>query len=165
MNAFSKGEINLLVSTTVIEVGMNVPNATVMIIENAERFGLSQLHQIRGRVGRGAEKSYCVMFSEGGGEVTKKRLDIMTKSNDGFEIARRDLELRGPGDFLGTRQHGMPELNVADIFTDFEAMKSARDAAGEILSKDPRLESRENIFLKDRINRMFSGIMNGNIIG
>lgn len=165
MKDFLDGNINVLVSTTVIEVGMNVPNATVMIIENAERFGLSQLHQIRGRVGRGAEKSYCVMFSEGGGEVTKKRLDIMTKSNDGFEIARRDLELRGPGDFLGTRQHGMPELHIADIFTDFEAMKLARDAATEILTRDPELKKAEHLFLKDRINDMFDGVLCGNIIG
>ncbi|MFA7637595.1 MAG: ATP-dependent DNA helicase RecG [Monoglobales bacterium] len=165
MNDFASGKINVLVSTTVIEVGMNVPNATVMIIENAERFGLSQLHQIRGRVGRGAEKSYCIMFSEGEGNNTKKRLDVMTKTNDGFEIAKRDLELRGPGDFLGTRQHGMPELNVADIFTDFETMKLARNAAEEILAKDPDLSSEEHIFLKLRINRMFEGVLGGNIIG
>ena len=105
------------------------------------------------------------MFSDGGGDVTKKRLDIMTKSNDGFEIARRDLEVRGPGDFLGTRQHGMPELNIADIFTDFEAMKLARDAANEILLKDPVLASEENMFLRERINRLFKGVVSGNIIG
>ena len=105
------------------------------------------------------------MFSEGGGEITRKRLDIMTKSNDGFEISRRDLELRGPGDFLGTRQHGMPELNVADIFTDFEAMKLARDAANEILARDPGLNSEEHIFLKEGINRLFEGVLSGNIIG
>ena len=165
MNSFASGQIDVLVSTTVIEVGMNVPNATVMIIENAERFGLSQLHQIRGRVGRGAEKSYCIMFSEGGGDITKKRLDIMTKSNDGFEIARRDLELRGHGDFLGTRQHGMPELNIADIFTDFETMKLARNAATQILKQDHDLSKDEHKFLKLRINRMFDGVFNGNIIG
>ncbi len=165
MSGFSSGNINVLVSTTVIEVGMNVPNATVMIIENAERFGLSQLHQIRGRVGRGAEKSYCIMFSDGGNDTTKKRLDIMTKTSDGFEIARRDLELRGPGDFLGKRQHGMPELNVADIFTDFETMKLAREAANIILKKDPNLSSDENRFLKIKINRMFEGVSGGNIIG
>lgn len=165
MNGFANGDIDVLVSTTVIEVGMNVPNATVMIIENAERFGLSQLHQIRGRVGRGAEKSYCIMFSEGGSNITKKRLETMTITNDGFEIARKDLELRGPGDFLGTRQHGMPELNVADIFTDFEAMKLAREAANIILKKDPDLLLDENKFLKIRINQMFKGVSGGNIIG
>lgn len=165
MSDFTEGKINVLVSTTVIEVGMNVPNASVMIIENAERFGLSQLHQIRGRVGRGAEKSYCIMISEGGSDITKKRLDTMTKTNDGFEIARRDLELRGPGDFLGTRQHGMPELNVANIFTDIECMKMARDAATEILKNDADLSQDMHMFLKNRINKMFEGVYNGNIIG
>ena len=165
MQEFAEGKIDVLVSTTVIEVGMNVPNATVMVIENAERFGLSQLHQIRGRVGRGSEKSYCIMFSEGESETTKKRLDVMVKTNDGFEIARQDLELRGPGDFLGKRQHGMPALAVADIFTDFEVMKLARNAAEEILSRDPNLSSDEHKFLKFHINRTFEGVFDGNIIG
>lgn len=165
MKDFSEGRINVLVSTTVIEVGMNVPNATVMIIENAERFGLSQLHQIRGRVGRGSDKSYCIMFYGNDSETVKKRLDIMTKTNDGFEISKYDLEIRGPGDFLGTRQHGMPELKIADIFTDFETMKLAKSAAEEILKSDPDLSTDKNCFLKLLINDMFSGVSEGNIIG
>lgn len=129
MERFVKHEIDILVSTTVIEVGVNVPNSNIMIIENAERFGLSQLHQLRGRVGRGKEQAYCILFSKGGTQVTKKRLETMCKSNDGFYISEQDLKLRGPGDFFGTRQHGLPELKVANLFEDVELLKKAQEAA------------------------------------
>lgn len=131
MEAFAAGKISALVSTTVIEVGVNVPNATVMVVENAERFGLSQLHQLRGRVGRGADKSYCMLFSDSDGEIAKERLSAMQKTSDGFKIAELDLTLRGPGDFFGTRQHGLPELKIGDIVRDSELLAKAREAAHE----------------------------------
>ena len=131
MEKFAAGEISVLVSTTVIEVGVNVPNSTVMVIENAERFGLSQLHQLRGRVGRGADKSYCILFSDSEGEIAKERLSAMQKTGDGFKIAELDLTLRGPGDFFGTRQHGLPELSIGDIVRDSELLSKAREAAVE----------------------------------
>jgi ATP-dependent DNA helicase RecG len=115
MNRFANGEIDVLVSTTVIEVGVNVPNSVVMLIENAERFGLSQLHQLRGRVGRGKEKSHCVLVCSSKGENAKARMEIMCRTTDGFKIADKDLELRGPSDFFGKRQHGLPELKIADF--------------------------------------------------
>lgn len=160
MSEFADGSIDVLVSTTVIEVGINVPNASVMIIENAERFGLSQLHQIRGRVGRGEYWSYCVLFSR---DKNNERLKVLAETNDGFEIARKDLALRGPGDFLGTRQHGLPEFKIADLETDLNVMKNAGDAAKEILEKDPELNN--NIFLKEKLNEMFKTVINGNITG
>ena len=129
MDGFLKGEIDVLVATTVIEVGVNVPNATFMLIENAERFGLSQLHQLRGRVGRGSDKSYCVLISDSKSKITAQRIKAMTKTNDGFEIAELDLKLRGPGDFFGIRQHGLPELKIADIYKDKEILTEARKAA------------------------------------
>ena len=131
MEKFAEGEISVLVSTTVIEVGVNVPNSTVMVIENAERFGLSQLHQLRGRVGRGADKAYCVLFSDSEGEIAKERLAAMQQTGDGFKIAELDLTLRGPGDFFGTRQHGLPELSIGDIVRDNELLSKAREAAVE----------------------------------
>jgi len=131
MEKFVAGDISVLVSTTVIEVGVNVPNSTVMVIENAERFGLSQLHQLRGRVGRGADKSYCILFSDNEGEIAKERLSAMQKTGDGFKIAELDLNLRGPGDFFGTRQHGLPELKIGDIVRDSELLAKAREAAVE----------------------------------
>lgn len=155
MTAFASGETKILVSTTVIEVGVNVPSATLMVVENAERFGLSQLHQLRGRVGRGAKKSYCVLFLESGGKIAKERADIMCKTNDGFEISRKDLELRGPGEFFGTRQHGLPDLKIANIFTDMELLKKAGEAADAILADDPRLLKEENRPLKERIRHLF----------
>ena len=120
-----------LVSTTVVEVGVDVPNATLMVVENAERFGLSQLHQLRGRVGRGKAKSYCVLVSQGGGEETKRRLKALTDTNDGFKIAEEDLKLRGPGDFFGQRQHGLPMLQIADLNCDMLLLSEAQTAARE----------------------------------
>ena len=155
MTRFSQGEINILVSTTVIEVGVNVPNATVMIIENAERFGLSQLHQLRGRVGRGNEQSYCILFTQGTSEVTKKRMEIMCKSNDGFYISEEDLKLRGPGDFFGTRQHGLPELKIANLFKDMKILKKSRVAAQKIIKADKSLKNEENLGMAEKIKEMF----------
>ena len=156
MSEFSKGEIDILVSTTVIEVGVNVPNSTIMIIENAERFGLSQLHQLRGRVGRGSEKSYCILFAHGASEVTKKRMEIMCSSNDGFFISEEDLKLRGPGDFFGTRQHGLPELKIANLFSDMKILKTAQTEAARIIKDDPTLSKLENSGIRERIIKMFS---------
>lgn len=155
MSEFSKGGIDILVSTTVIEVGVNVPNSTIMIIENAERFGLSQLHQLRGRVGRGSEKSYCILFAHGASEVTKKRMEIMCSSNDGFFISEEDLKLRGPGDFFGTRQHGLPELKIANLFSDMKILKTAQTEASRIIQEDPTLSKTENKGIKERIIKMF----------
>lgn len=155
MARFSKGEINILVSTTVIEVGVNVPNATVMIIENAERFGLSQLHQLRGRVGRGNEQSYCILFSQSSNDVTKKRMEIMCKSNDGFYISEEDLKLRGPGDFFGTRQHGLPELKIANLFKDMKILKKSRVVAQKIIAEDRSLSSDKNAGISEKIKEMF----------
>ena len=129
MERFAAGEIDVLVSTTVIEVGVNVPNATVMMIENAERFGLAQLHQLRGRVGRGKAQSFCIMVNGNGGKDTMERLDIMNRSNDGFYIASEDLKLRGPGDFFGIRQSGEIAFAVADIYQDAQLLKWAKEAA------------------------------------
>ncbi|MBX9687304.1 MAG: ATP-dependent DNA helicase RecG [Candidatus Obscuribacterales bacterium] len=139
MESFRKGEFKILVSTTVIEVGVDVPNATVMVIENADRFGLAQLHQLRGRVGRGAEKSYCYLVADARSEMTKQRLGIMTETNDGFVVAEKDLELRGPGEFLGVRQSGMPEMCLADIVQDAKILEAARKIAIEIVKEDPEL--------------------------
>lgn len=139
MSAFADHETDVLVSTTVIEVGVDVPNASLMIIENAERFGLSQLHQLRGRVGRGPYQSYCVLVSDSRSEETRQRLRVMTKTSDGFKIAEEDLRLRGPGDFFGQRQHGLPGLRVADIGCDAALLKEAQEAAERLLSADPEL--------------------------
>ena len=140
MGRFLANEIQVLVSTTVVEVGVNVPNATVMMIENAERFGLAQLHQLRGRVGRGCDQSYCIFLHAIEGKAIRERLDILCKSNDGFEIANRDMQLRGPGDLFGVRQSGMLDFTLADIYTDAEALQQANEAAGIILSEDPELK-------------------------
>jgi ATP-dependent DNA helicase RecG len=135
MGMFQKGELQILVATTVIEVGVDVPNATVMVIEHAERFGLAQLHQLRGRIGRGAAKSYCVLMT--GGKITEegeRRLDAMTKTNDGFKIAELDLELRGPGEFFGTRQAGLPSFRIANIIRDAQLLEAARHEAAFVLA-------------------------------
>lgn len=156
MQAFVNGEINILVSTTVIEVGVDVPNASLMVVENAERFGLSQLHQLRGRVGRGTHKSYCVLFSDSDNEISKSRLKVMEQTNDGFKISEEDLKLRGPGDFFGSRQHGLPEMHIADLFTDIRVLNDAQEAAQELLKADPDLRSPENERLRSRIDELFS---------
>ena len=141
MEDFKAGRLDALVSTTVIEVGVDVPNATVMVIENAERYGLSALHQLRGRVGRGKHQSYCILISDNRNEETRQRLKVMTKTTDGFQIAEEDLRLRGPGDFFGARQHGLPGLKVADLGCDTQLLQEARQAAEQLLAQDPALTS------------------------
>src|SRR5690606_26199657 len=149
MQRFVKGETQIMVATTVIEVGVNVPNASVMIIESAERFGLSQLHQLRGRVGRGAEQSYCIlMTSQKLSEDAKTRLHTMTSTSDGFEIAEVDLKLRGPGDLMGTQQSGVLNLKIADIVKDNQILQSARYYAKKLLGDDPELQLPENRMVK-----------------
>ncbi|MCL2567916.1 MAG: ATP-dependent DNA helicase RecG [Oscillospiraceae bacterium] len=156
MSAFSKGETDILVSTTVIEVGVDVPNAALMVIENAEHFGLSQLHQLRGRVGRGKHQSYCVLFSSNEAESVKARLAIMCQTGDGFQIAEEDLRLRGPGDFFGSRQHGLPEMGLASFTYNMDVLKEAQSAAMEVLARDPRLEAPGHEALRVRIQEMFA---------
>lgn len=155
MAAFSNGDIKILISTTVVEVGVDVPNATIMVIENAERFGLSQLHQLRGRVGRGADKSFCILVSDSESEASKERLAIMKKYSDGFKIADEDLKQRGPGDFFGNRQHGLPDLKIADMLNDMETLKLCRQCADELLEKDFNLDLPENQGMLNEINKMF----------
>ncbi len=159
MESFSSGETDILIATTVIEVGVNVPNAVIMLIENAERFGLSQLHQLRGRVGRGTERSYCIMVSDNESPATKERLNVLCKSTDGFFIADEDLRLRGPGDLFGTRQHGLPELKIAG-FSDMPTLEQTRSAAESILSNDPGLSLPEHKALLFEVRRMLSSDIN-----
>ena len=154
MRAFAAHEIDVLVSTTVIEVGVDVPNAALMLIENAECFGLSQLHQLRGRVGRGQHKSYCVLVSDNKGEENKARLKVMSSTSDGFAIAEEDLKLRGPGDFFGSRQHGLPSLRVADLSCDLALLHETQSAAGQLLAADPEL--RDHPLLKSRVELLFA---------
>lgn len=163
MRAFQNGEIDLLVSTVVIEVGVDVPNAAIMVIEDAERFGLSQLHQLRGRVGRGTEKSTCILVSDAQNEEAKRRFDILCKTNDGFLIADEDLKMRGPGDFFGKKQHGLPELHIADLLTDTEILMQAQTAAKEILAGDSALEKEENRWVKRLVDKLFSAFMSGSL--
>ena len=155
MAAFTAGETNILVSTTVIEVGVDVPNASLIIIENADRYGLSQLHQLRGRVGRGKHQSWCVLVSDNRSPDTRARLKVLTQTNDGFKIAEEDLKLRGPGDFFGQRQHGLPALRVADLETDTRVLKEAQDAAAEVLTADPGLNRPEHRPLLEKVRRLF----------
>ena len=129
-----------------------------MVVENADRFGLSQLHQLRGRVGRGKHKSYCVLFEGSGGDTAKERLKVMCETNDGFKIAEEDLRLRGPGDFFGSRQHGLPEMHIADIAGDMDVLKQAQEAAKRVLEEDPELTDPENSKLSQHVERMFSGL-------
>ena len=156
MERFVSGETRILVATTVIEVGVNVPNASVMVIENAERFGLSQLHQLRGRVGRGAEQSYCILVTGPAlSKETRKRIQIMTETNDGFEIAEADLKLRGPGDLEGTQQSGVAfDLKIANLARDGQLVQLARDAASDVLDRDPSLSLPENAILRRRLDEL-----------
>lgn len=155
MERFKANELKLLISTTVIEVGIDVPNAVVMLIENAEQFGLSQLHQLRGRVGRGSEQSYCVLMTDSQSDYTKQRVDAMVGTTDGFILAQKDLELRGPGNFFGREQHGLPPLKVADIADDAKVLEQIDKLSAEILADDPHLEKPENALLKAAAQRLF----------
>jgi ATP-dependent DNA helicase RecG len=156
MGCFASGSLDVLVSTTVVEVGMDVPNATVMMVENAERYGLSQLHQLRGRVGRGREQSYCILISDAKSKTAKARLDILCHTGDGFKIADEDLRLRGPGDFFGNRQHGLPALKIADMATNMDCLREAQNAAEFILTQDPSLERPEHRGLRAEMQLLFS---------
>lgn len=148
MQKFKDKEIDILISTTVIEVGVNIPNSNIMVIENAERFGLAQLHQLRGRVGRGEFKSYCILKYEGNSEIIRKRMQVMQDTNDGFIISEKDLELRGSGEFFGTKQHGVPEFKIANLFEDIKLLKLVQNISVKILEEDPLLEDEKNIRLK-----------------
>ena len=154
MNYFINGQTHIMVSTTVIEVGVDVPNASVMVIESAERFGLSQLHQLRGRVGRGAEQSYCVLVS--GYKLSKEartRIETMVRTTDGFEIAQVDMNLRGPGDMMGTQQSGQLDLMIGDLREDEPILSIARQSAHDIITKDPELEKEENKLIKIQVEQ------------
>ena len=151
MADFQSGRIRLLVATTVIEVGVDVPNATVMMIQNAERFGLSQLHQLRGRVGRGQCESFCILVSR---QTDSPRLRAICKTNDGFRVAEEDLRLRGPGDFFGLRQHGLPTMKLAGLLEDMTLVEQTRSAALELLQSDPGLQLSEHTELKKRVGQM-----------
>ena len=153
MTAFAAGEIQILVSTTVVEVGVDVPNAALMVVENADRFGLSQLHQLRGRVGRGSHKSYCILFKGKGGGVSSERLNALVKESDGFRISEEDLKLRGPGDFFGSRQHGLPTLHIADLSASLDVLREAQKEAERLLGADPSLE--RHPYLLQRIESIF----------
>lgn len=159
MTRFKNGEIDILVSTTVIEVGVDVANANIMIIENAERFGLSQLHQLRGRVGRGCEQSYCIMFNQSSGEIAKKRMDIMCSSDDGFYISEQDLQLRGPGDFFGTKQHGIPTLRIANLFDDMDILKQVQKSVSELFDGTIMCTQKEKQALDRKINSLTNRIL------
>ena len=160
MNDFKDKKLDLLISTTVIEVGVNVPNATIMVIEDADRFGLAALHQLRGRVGRGEHESFCVLKTRTKSKTSLDRLKIMESSNNGFVIAEKDLELRGPGDFFGIRQHGLPEFKLANLLKDMDLLKLAIDAAKGTLENDPKLEKDENINIKNMLNSKFGDALN-----
>ena len=155
MEDFAAHKIDMLVSTVVIEIGINVPNATIMVIENCERFGLAQMHQLRGRVGRGGKQSYCFLVLNKESEIASERAEILCSSSDGFEIAEEDLRLRGPGEIFGTRQHGLPELNISDLVSHADVLEKAKSAASDILSEDPHLLKEEHTALKDRVVNMF----------
>ena len=156
MQRFQSGETQLLVSTTVVEVGVDVPNAVIMMVENAERYGLSQLHQLRGRVGRGSEKSYCILVSDHPGEENRHRLSVMCKTSDGFQIAEEDLKQRGPGDFFGSRQHGLPELKIADMTSDMDVLRQTQALAKELLSEDEGLSRPEHKGLRRLVSLLYA---------
>lgn len=160
MKQFSNGEIDLLVSTTVVEVGVDVPNAVIMVIENAERFGLSQLHQLRGRIGRGSFKSECILISDTKSNDTQKRLDVIKNNTDGFKIADADLELRGPGDFLGSRQHGLPQMKIADLFAHRDVLNLAGREVEFLLENDPQLKLEHNLALREEISALYRNLNN-----
>jgi len=155
MAQFKKGLIDVLVSTVVIEVGVDVANATVMFVENAERFGLAQLHQLRGRIGRGAHESYCILLADPKTEGAVRRLKSIEETLDGFQIAETDLEIRGPGEFFGTRQHGLPEIRFGNILKDFAIMEAARREAFDLISRDPKLEEGRHGALKKNLFFIF----------
>ena len=155
MERFKNGEIDVLVSTTVIEVGVDVPNSSLMVIENSERFGLAQLHQLRGRVGRGEYESFCILKYESSNDIVRQRLELMVKSDDGFKIAEKDLELRGSGDVFGTKQHGLPEFKIANIYEDMECLKEVQVAVSEIFADDPDLSKEENVLLRNLVSNKF----------
>lgn len=155
MEEFKNGNIDILISTTVIEVGVNVPNASIMVVENAERFGLAQLHQLRGRVGRGEYKSYCILKYQGNSETIRERMKVMQDTNDGFVISEKDLELRGSGEFFGTKQHGLPEFKIANLFQDMPILKQVQELSYKILQNDPKLEKKENENLRRMTKEKF----------
>jgi ATP-dependent DNA helicase RecG len=159
MKEFKKGRIQVLVSTVVIEVGIDIPNATVMLIENAERFGLSQLHQLRGRIGRGGHESYCILLSDPGSEKAVGRLKAIEETLDGFEIAEIDMDIRGPGELFGTKQHGLPEIRFGNIARDFDIMEAARKEAFRLIEKDPNLIEEHHRLLKGALAERFKGKM------
>ena len=155
MEEFKNGNIDILISTTVIEVGVNVPNASIMVIENAERFGLAQLHQLRGRVGRGEYQSYCILKYQGNSEVIRQRMKVMQDTNDGFIISEKDLELRGSGEFFGTKQHGLPEFKIVNLFEDMPVLKMVQSLAIKILQEDSKLVSKKNENLRKMVKEKF----------
>lgn len=157
MTAFASGEIDILVSTSVVEVGIDVPNASFILIESADRFGLAQLHQFRGQVGRGEHRSYCILMAEDASETSMQRLAAMEATNDGFALAEKDLELRGPGDFLGVRQSGMPELRVAEL-GDAATLEKARTQAQRLFAQDPGLQQPEHTMLAEAVRRFWSSL-------
>ena len=161
MKSFYLHEIDILVSTTVVEVGVDVPNATIMLIEDAERFGLSQLHQLRGRVGRGKHKSYCILVSDNRGEKAKERFNVICQNTDGFKIADEDLRLRGPGDFFGNRQHGLPELKIASLVENIRVLEVARKVSKRILAQDPALSLPEHALLKKQVDLLIKKMSEG----
>jgi ATP-dependent DNA helicase RecG len=159
MKAFSSNEVQVLVSTTVVEVGVNVPNATMMVIYDAERFGLSQLHQLRGRVGRGSDQSYCILLAAPKSETGQERMKIMTETNDGFVLSEKDLELRGPGDFFGKKQSGIPEFKVADMVHDYRALETARSDAAILIQSQSFWTSPDYEYLRNTLEE--SGVLEG----
>ena len=163
MLKFKNHEIDILISTTVIEVGVDVPNANIMVIEDAQRFGLAQLHQLRGRVGRGEYQSYCILKYEGNGETIRKRMKVMCDTNDGFVISEKDLELRGSGDFFGTMQHGIPEFKIANLFEDMPILKQAQEVANKIMVKDAKFELEANEKLNKVVSEKLGKLGNGTL--
>jgi ATP-dependent DNA helicase RecG len=159
MMDFSENKVQVLVSTTVVEVGVNVPNATVMLVYDAERFGLAQLHQLRGRVGRGNLQSYCILLSDPKSEIGKERMRIMTETDDGFRLAEKDLELRGPGDFFGKKQSGIPEFKIADMVHDYRALETARSDAAQLIQSDAFWKDEQFAPLRDDLEA--SGVLSG----